>query len=46
MAVHLTKEFLIEFIELYHTQECFWKVKSKDESNQTKKDDMYETLIH
>ena len=40
-----SKDFLLEFIELFRQEECLWKVKSKDYYNRSKKDASYETLI-
>lgn len=31
------KDFLVEFIELYRSYPCLWKVKSQDYSNKLKK---------
>jgi len=40
-----TKDFMIEFIELYKSYPCLWKTKSKDYMNRSKKDAAYETLL-
>ena len=40
-----SKDFLLEFIELFQQEECLWKVKSKDYYNRSKKDASYRTLI-
>ena len=40
-----SKDFLLQFIELFRQEECLWKVKSKDYYNRSKKDASYETLI-
>jgi phage protein D len=40
-----SKNFLLEFIELFRREECLWKVKSKDYYNRSKKDASYRTLI-
>ena len=40
-----SKDFLLEFIELFRAEECLWKVKSKDYYNRSKKDASYRTLI-
>jgi hypothetical protein len=40
-----SKDFLLEFIELFRQEECLWKVKSKDYYNRSKKDASYRTLI-
>ena len=39
-----SKDFLLEFIELFRQEECLWKVKCKD-YNRSKKDASYGTLI-
>ena len=36
-----SKDFLLEFIELFRQEECLWKVKSKDYYNRSKKDASY-----
>ena len=38
------KDFLIEFIELYRSYPCLWKVKSQDYSNKLKKNQAYDVL--
>jgi hypothetical protein len=40
-----SKDFLLEFIELFGQEECLWKVKSKDYYNRSKKEASYGTLI-
>ena len=40
-----SKDFLLEFIELFRQEECFWKVKSKDCCYRSKEDASYRTLI-
>ena len=40
-----SKDFLLEFIELFRQEECLWKVKSKDYYNRSTKDARYGTLI-
>jgi hypothetical protein len=40
-----SKDFLLEFIELFRQEACLWKVKSKDYYNRSKKDASYGTLI-
>ena len=40
-----SKDFLLEFIELFRQEECLWKLKSKDYYNRSKKDASYGTLI-
>jgi hypothetical protein len=40
-----SKDFLLEFIELFRQEECLWKVKSKGYCNRSKKDASYRTLI-
>ena len=39
-----SKDFLLEFIELFRQEERLWKVKSKDYYNRSKKDTSYRTL--
>jgi len=40
-----SKDFLLEFTELFRQEECLWKVKSKDYYSRSKKDSSYGTLI-
>jgi hypothetical protein len=40
-----SKDFLLEFIELFRQEESLWKVTSKDYCNRSKKDANYRTLI-
>jgi hypothetical protein len=40
-----SKDFLVEFTELFRAEECLWKLKSKDYYNKSKKDASYRTLI-
>jgi hypothetical protein len=40
-----SKDFLLEFIELFQQEECLWKVKSADYYNRSKQDASYRTLI-
>ena len=40
-----SKDFPLEFIELFRQEECLWKAKSKDYYNRSKKDASYRTLI-
>ena len=40
-----SKDFLLEFIELFRQEECLWKVKSEDYYNRSRKDATYRTLI-
>ena len=40
-----SKDFLLEFIELFRQEECLWKVKSKGYCNRSKKGASYRTLI-
>jgi hypothetical protein len=40
-----SKDFLLEFIELFRQEECLWKVQLKDYYNRSKKDASYQTLI-
>ncbi|CAH0562766.1 unnamed protein product [Brassicogethes aeneus] len=42
---HMNKDFLTEFIELYRSLPCLWKVKSKEYSDRTKKDKAYEAMV-
>lgn len=42
---NLTREFLIEFIELYRVHPCLWKTKSKDYVNKIMKNEAYKTLL-
>jgi hypothetical protein len=42
---HLSREFFIEFIELYRSFPCLWQVKSKYYSNRDKRHKAYATLI-
>lgn len=39
------KEFLIEFIELYKTFPCLWKIKSREYSDRNAKSQAYEILV-
>jgi len=39
-----SKDFLLEFIELFRQEECLWKAKSKYYYNISKKDTSYRTL--
>ena len=39
------KDFLVEFIELYRSYPCLWKVKSQDYSNKLKKKQAYVVLV-
>lgn len=38
--------FLTEFIELYESQPCLWKIRSKDYTNRKKKSKAYELIIN
>jgi len=40
-----SKDFLLDFIELFRQEECLWRVKLKDYSNRSKKDSSYQILI-
>jgi len=40
-----SKDFLLEFVELFRREECLWKAKLKDYYNRSKKDASYRTLI-
>ncbi|XP_077145257.1 uncharacterized protein LOC143807520 isoform X2 [Ranitomeya variabilis] len=41
----MNPDFLIEFIEMYRSLPCLWKVKSSDYSNRQKKSEAYEKLL-
>lgn len=41
----MSREFLVEFINLYRENPCLWKVKSKEYSDKLKKNEAYEVLI-
>ncbi|XP_044148055.1 uncharacterized protein LOC122936099 isoform X3 [Bufo gargarizans] len=41
----MNPDFLIEFIEMYRSLPCLWKVKSSDYSNRQKKTEAYEKLL-
>ncbi|XP_069811233.1 uncharacterized protein [Dendropsophus ebraccatus] len=41
----MNPDFLIEFIEMYRSLPCLWKVKSSDYSNRQKKAEAYEKLL-
>lgn len=45
MASKKEKEFMVEFIELYKSFPCLWKVKSKEYSDRNAKSQAYEILI-
>ncbi|XP_056641549.1 uncharacterized protein LOC130448286 [Diorhabda sublineata] len=40
-----SREFLLEFIELYRNSTCLWQTKSKDYSDRNKKDLAYAELV-
>jgi hypothetical protein len=40
-----SKDFLLDFIELFRQEECLWRVKSKDYFNRSKKDSSFQILI-
>jgi len=40
-----SRDFLLEFVELFRQEECLWKVKSKNYYNRSKKDASYGTQI-
>lgn len=42
---YLTREFLLDFIELYKQRPCLWLVKSPDYTNRLKKHEAYKVLI-
>jgi len=39
------RKFLLEFIELYRSYPCLWKIKSREYSDRIKKDRAYEQLV-
>lgn len=41
-----SNEFLTEFIELYKSYPCLWRVKSKEYSDRDKKNLAYDALVH
>lgn len=41
----ISREFLIDFLELYKSFPCLWYIKSKDYSDRDKKRQAYEILI-
>ncbi|XP_069625603.1 uncharacterized protein [Ranitomeya imitator] len=41
----MNPDFLIEFIEMYRSLPCLWKVKSSEYSNRQKKSEAYEKLL-
>ncbi|CAH2085195.1 unnamed protein product [Euphydryas editha] len=43
--VSWTKEFLLEFIELFKAQEPLWFIKSKDYYNKQKRNQCYDLLL-
>lgn len=40
-----SKDFLLQFIELFRGEECLWKITSKDYHNKVKREAAYKTLI-
>lgn len=40
-----SREFLVEFIELYKNSPCLWQIKSRDYSDRNKKDLAYAELV-
>lgn len=42
---NVSKEFITEFLELYRSFPCLWKIKSKDYSDRDKKRCAYEALV-
>ncbi|KAI5734707.1 hypothetical protein M8J77_009713 [Diaphorina citri] len=44
-ARHLSKKFLTEFIELYKSLPCLWKIKSKDYVDRNKKNAAYDLMV-
>ena len=45
MANKLDREFLTDFIELYRSFPCLWKVKSHEYSDRNKKNEAYVELV-
>ena len=41
----MNRKTLDEFIEMYPTEECLWKVKSKEYHNRDKRNAAYKKLI-
>lgn len=41
----MNPDFLIEFIEMYRSLPCLWRVKSSDYSNRQKKAEAYDKLL-
>ena len=41
----ISRKFLLEFIELYCSFPCVWKIKSREYSDRIKKDKAYEQLL-
>lgn len=39
------KTFVTEFIELYRSLPCLWKIKSKEYSDRDKKNEAYKKMI-
>lgn len=39
------RDWTEEFIEMYHSEPCLWKIKQKEYHNQRKKDAAYAKLI-
>lgn len=42
---NFSKDFMMEFIELYKSFPCLWKTKCKDYMNRNKKNSAYEILV-
>lgn len=40
-----SKDFLLEFIELFRGQECLWKLTSKEYHNKNKREEAYKILV-
>lgn len=41
----ISRKFLLEFIEIYRSFPCLWKIKSREYSDRIKKDKAYEQLL-
>lgn len=40
-----SREFISEFINMYQSLPCLWKIKSKEYSDRNKKNEAYEKLV-
>ena len=45
MANHKRNAVIEDFIEIYKTEPCLWRVKSMDYHDRAKRDDAYANLI-